>query len=32
MIIETDDKTVTVIFDEAGRKKMAKGIAPLKKI
>ena len=32
MVIETDDKTVTILFDEAGRKKMAKGIAPLKKI
>ena len=32
MVIETDDKTLTILFDEAGRKKMAKGIAPLKKI
>ena len=32
MVIEADDKTVTILFDEAGRKKMAKGIAPLKKL
>lgn len=32
MVIESDDLTVTIIFDEAGRKKLAKGIAPLKKI
>ena len=32
MVIEADDKTLTIIFDDAGRKKMAKGIAPLKKI
>lgn len=32
MVIDCDDKTVTVIFDTAGQKKMAKGIAPLKKI
>lgn len=32
LVIESDEKTVTVLFDEAGRKKLAKGIAPLKKI
>ncbi len=32
MVLEADDKTVTVMFDSVGRKKMAKGIAPLKKI
>ncbi|MGN0658645.1 MAG: ATP-dependent helicase [Emergencia sp.] len=32
LVIDADDKTVTVIFDTAGQKKMAKGIAPLKKI
>nr|CRY96184.1 hypothetical protein [uncultured prokaryote] len=32
LIIDQDDKTMTVIFDAAGQKKMAKGIAPLKKI
>ena len=32
LVLETDDKTVTVMFDSVGRKKLAKGIAPLKKI
>ena len=32
IVLETDEKTVTVIFEEAGRKKLARGIAPLKKI
>lgn len=32
MVLDVGDKTVTIIFDEQGRKKMAKGIAPLKKI
>ncbi len=32
LVIDQDDKTMTVIFDAAGQKKMAKGIAPLKKI
>lgn len=32
LVIDQDDKTIIVIFDEAGQKKMAKGIAPLKKI
>lgn len=32
LVLETDDKTVTVMFQSAGRKKLAKGIAPLKKL
>ena len=32
LVLETDDKTVTVMFQTAGRKKLAKGIAPLKKL
>jgi DNA helicase-2/ATP-dependent DNA helicase PcrA len=32
MVIEVDDSTVTVMFDSAGRKKLAKGMAPLKRI
>ena len=32
LVIDRDDRTLTVIFDSAGQKKMAKGIAPLKKI
>ena len=32
MVIESDAKTVTIIFDEAGRKKLAKGIAPITKL
>ena len=32
MVIEADSKTVTVAFDDAGVKKMAVGIAPLKKV
>lgn len=32
MVLEYDEKTVTVMFDSVGRKKLAKGIAPLKKI
>ncbi len=32
MVVEVDAKTVTVIFDEAGSKKLAKGIAPIKKV
>ena len=31
-VTATDDMTVTICFDEAGTKKLAKGIAPLKKI
>ena len=32
MVIEADDKTISIIFDEVGLKKMAKGIAVLKKL
>lgn len=32
LVLEADEKTVTVMFDSVGRKKLAKGIAPLKKI
>jgi len=32
LVIDVDEKTITVIFDSEGRKKMAKGIAPLTKI
>ena len=32
LVIEADDKTISVIFDEVGLKKMAKGIAVLKKL
>ncbi len=32
IVLEADEKTVTVIFEEAGRKKLARGIAPLKKL
>ena len=32
LVIDADDRTLVVIFDTAGQKKMAKGIAPLKKI
>ena len=32
LVIEEDDKTVTVMFDSVGRKKLAKGIAQLKKL
>ena len=32
MVIESDAKTVTVMFDTQGRKKLVKGIAPLKKL
>ena len=32
LVIEADDKTITVMFDSEGRKKMAKGVAPLEKI
>ncbi len=31
-VLEADAKTVTVIFDNAGKKKLARGIAPLKKL
>lgn len=32
IVVDTDAKTVTVVFDEGGIKKLAKGIAPLKKV
>ncbi|MDY2960165.1 MAG: UvrD-helicase domain-containing protein [Hornefia sp.] len=32
MVIECSEKIVSVMFDESGLKKLAKGIAPLKKI
>ena len=32
MVIDANDKIVTVVFDSAGIKKLARGIAPLKKI
>lgn len=32
MLLEVDDKTVTVIFDSVGRKKLAKDIAPIEKL
>lgn len=32
MVLEVDDKTVTVIFDSVGRKKLAKDIAPIEKL
>lgn len=31
-VLETDEKTVVVDFDSEGRKKLAKGIAPLEKL
>ena len=32
IVVDVDAKTVTVAFDEGGTKKLAKGIAPLKKV
>ena len=32
LVIDQDEKTVTVIFDDAGQKKMAKGVAPLTRV
>ena len=32
IVIEQDEKTITVMFDSEGRKKLAKGFAPLKRI
>ena len=32
LVVDTDDKTVTVIFESVGQKKLAKGIAPIKKV
>ncbi len=32
IVIDQDAKTITIIFDSEGRKKLAKGFAPLKKL
>lgn len=32
MVLEANEKTVTVMFDEAGKKKLAVGMAPLEKL
>ncbi len=32
IVLEQDDKTITIMFDGEGRKKLAKGFAPLKKL
>ena len=32
IVVDVDAKTVTVAFDEGGTKKLAKGIAPLRKV
>jgi DNA helicase-2/ATP-dependent DNA helicase PcrA len=32
VVLESDERTVTVMFDAAGRKKLATGVAPLEKI
>ena len=32
LVVDVDEKTVTVIFETAGQKKLAKGIAPIKKV
>ena len=32
IVLEQDDKTITVMFDTEGRKKLAKGFAPLTKL
>lgn len=32
IVVDVDARTVTVVFEEAGTKKLAKGIAPLKKV
>ena len=31
-VVDVDAKTVTVMFETAGQKKLAKGIAPIKKV
>ncbi len=31
-VTEVDEKTVTVVFESEGRKKLARGVAPLKKV
>jgi len=32
LVVDVDAKTITVMFDSAGQKKLAKGIAPIKKV
>ena len=32
MVVDVDAKTVTVMFETAGQKKLARGIAPIKKV
>lgn len=32
LVVDVDEKTVTVIFDEFGQKRLAKAVAPLKKV
>ena len=32
LVLEVDDKTVTVMFDSVGRKKLAKDVAPIEKL
>ena len=32
LVVDVDAKTVTVMFEAAGQKKLAKGIAPIKKV
>jgi hypothetical protein len=31
-VIDADDKTLTVMFDDAGKKKLARGLAPISRI
>ena len=32
LVVDSDDKTITVIFETVGQKRLAKGIAPIKKV
>lgn len=32
LVIDQDEKTITIIFDQVGQKKLGKGIAPLKRM
>jgi DNA helicase-2/ATP-dependent DNA helicase PcrA len=32
LVLDVDERTITVMFDEAGRKKLARGVAPLEKM
>ena len=32
LVVDVDDKTVTVIFETVGQKRLAKGIAPIRKV